>query len=98
PYGGLILGSDTNFYGTTQYGGAYNLGTVFKMDPSGVVTQLHSFAGSDGASPTAVLIQASDGNFYGTTYQGGANKLGTVFKVDSSGTVTTLHSFAGTGP
>jgi len=95
PYAGLIQGSDGNFYGTTVQGGATNQGTVFKMDSSGAVTTLHSFAGSDGAYPYAGLIQGSDGNFYGTTFQGGANSNGTAFKMDSSGAVTTLHSFAG---
>jgi uncharacterized repeat protein (TIGR03803 family) len=95
PYGELIQASDGNFYGTTNQGGANNLGTVFKMDSSGAVTTLHSFAGGDGASPTAGLIQVSGGNFYGTTYLGGATSNGTVFKMDSSGAVTTLHSFGG---
>ena len=71
------------------------MGTVFKMDSSGSVTTLRSFAGSDGAQPSAGLIQASDGNFYGTTNQGGAENDGTVFKMNSSGNVTTLYSFTG---
>ena len=95
PYAGLIQGSDGNFYGTTQSGGTADKGTVFKMDPSGVVTTFHSFTGSDGAQPQAGLIQGSDGNFYGTTVSGGAADNGTVFKLDSSGVATTLHSFAG---
>ncbi len=95
PYAGLIQGSDGNFYGTTQSGGAGNNGTVFKMNASGTVTTLQSFAGSDGAQPYAGLVEGSDGNFYGTTVYGGAADNGTVFKMDSSGVVTTLHSFAG---
>lgn len=31
PQGGLIQGSDGNLYGTTVTGGAYNVGTVFKL-------------------------------------------------------------------
>jgi uncharacterized repeat protein (TIGR03803 family) len=31
PTAGLVQGSDGNFYGTTQFGGANNLGTVFKL-------------------------------------------------------------------
>ncbi len=95
PYGALIQGSDGNFYGTTQYGGAANKGTVFKIDSLGAVTTLHSFAGSDGARPSAGLIQGSDGNFYGTTPFGGGGDKGTIFKVDASGAMTTLHIFAG---
>jgi uncharacterized repeat protein (TIGR03803 family) len=97
PAAGLIQGSDGNFYGTTEAGGAGTVGTVFKITPSGTETVLYSFAGgsSDGSSPGAGLIQGSDGNFYGTTLLGGANEAGTVFKVTPSGTETILHSFAG---
>ena len=93
----LVQASDGNFYGMTLYGGANNVGTVFKITPAGVETVLHSFAGGtgDGALPYCSLIQASDGNLYGMTNTGGANNVGTVFKITPSGTVTVLHSFAG---
>ncbi|MGA7462637.1 MAG: choice-of-anchor tandem repeat GloVer-containing protein [Candidatus Korobacteraceae bacterium] len=35
PYGGLILGSDGMFYGTTFNGGGSNDGTVFSLSVSG---------------------------------------------------------------
>jgi len=63
--------------------------------PAQVLTTLHSFAGSDGANPTARLVQASDGNLYGTTIEGGANNYGAVYKTTPGGTLTTLYSFAG---
>jgi uncharacterized repeat protein (TIGR03803 family) len=40
PYGGVIQGSDGNFYGTTYQGGTSGLGTVFKVTPSGTETGL----------------------------------------------------------
>jgi len=46
-------GQGGNFYGTT-HGGAFGYGTVFKLDPSGEETVLHSFTYSDGAFPTLV--------------------------------------------
>src|SRR5207247_11074310 len=98
PSAGLVQVAGTrssSFYGTTFEGGANDKGTVFKMDASGNVTSLHSFAGSDGANPRAGLIRAADGNFYGTTQAGGAGGIGTVFKIDASGSLTSLHSFAG---
>jgi uncharacterized repeat protein (TIGR03803 family) len=97
PEAGLILGSDGNFYGTTEFGGASGDGTVFQITPSGTETVLYSFAGgsSDGEGPEAGLIQGSDGNFYGTTIGGGTNNDGTVFKLTPSGTETVLHFFAG---
>jgi uncharacterized repeat protein (TIGR03803 family) len=106
PYAGLMQGTDGNFYGTTVGGGVYNCfsgfgcGTVFKITPSGTLTTLHSFDGTDGLSPESKLAQATDGNFYGTTSGGGANRgdgsgCGTVFKITPDGTLTTLHSFDG---
>jgi uncharacterized protein (TIGR03437 family) len=93
---GLIQASDGYFYGTTQGGGASGNGTVFKVSPSGILTSVYSFSGTDGATPKAGLVQGSDGNFYGTTSEGGSNGLGTVFKITSAGTLTTLHGFSGT--
>jgi uncharacterized repeat protein (TIGR03803 family) len=100
PRAGLLQGADGNLYGTTYGGGSgqqciEGCGTVFKITPSGTLTTLHNFDGSDGAYPNAALIQASDGNFYGTTYEGGANRQGTVFKITPGGTLTTLYSFSG---
>ena len=40
-----MQGSDGNFYGTTYYGGANNVGTVFEITPGGTLTTLYSFAG-----------------------------------------------------
>ena len=51
PDGGLIEGTDGSFYGTTTQGGAWGFGTVFKIDATGIVTTLHSFNSTDGASP-----------------------------------------------
>jgi uncharacterized repeat protein (TIGR03803 family) len=97
PYAPLIQGTNGNFYGTTYGGGANNLGTVFKITPSGMLTTLHGFAGfpSDGQTPVAGLVQATNGNFYGTAAFGGGGSKGTVFKITPSGTLTTLHSFGG---
>ncbi len=96
PYGGLVQGSDGNFYGTDYDGGAHGEGTVFRMSPSGSYTSLYSFGNSptDGQSPVAGLVQGSDGDFYGTDYDGGMNGYGTVFQISPSGVLTTLWTFA----
>ncbi len=93
PYSTLVQGKDGNFYGTTDEGGDYGDGVVFRMTPEGELTTLHSFNGTDGIGPFAGLIQASDGNFYGTTEYGGLGSYGTIFKITPSGTLTTLHNF-----
>jgi uncharacterized repeat protein (TIGR03803 family) len=94
PYGGLVLGRDGNFYGTTSQGGANGTwGTVFRITPSGTLTTLHSFSGTDGFNPAAPMILASDGNFYGITQNGGTNGFGTIFKLTQAGTFSTLYDF-----
>ncbi len=90
---GLILANDGYLYGTTYWGGSSGVGTIFRIDPSGGLTTVHSFAYADGANPAAALVQADDGNLYGTTTRGGTKGFGTVFRMDSSGAVQRLHSF-----
>jgi uncharacterized repeat protein (TIGR03803 family) len=64
------------------------------MTPQGVLTSLHSFNSTDGASPESPLIQATDGKLYGTTYNGGQQGYGTIFRMTLAGTLTTLHIFS----
>ncbi len=96
-----MLGSDGNFYGITSSGGTNNGGTVFRMTPNGVLTNLHLFTGApDGHEPVA-LVQGSDGNFYGTTRQGGSSThcsggCGTIFRITPSGTLSNLYSIDAT--
>ena len=99
PTSGLVQGSDGNFYGTTQKGGTFDWGTVFKISANGALTSLHLFGFYDGGYPDGGLVQGSDGNFYGTTYYGGDGiglyGLGTVFKISPNGALTSLYSFTG---
>ncbi|MCX6925417.1 MAG: hypothetical protein NT154_19740, partial [Verrucomicrobia bacterium] len=71
---GLMLGSDGDLYGMTQYGRADSpsgLGTAFRMTTNGILTTLASFTGANGSVPQAALAQGNDGNLYGTTRYGG---------------------------
>jgi len=108
PQGGLALGKDGSFYGTTWSGGVVNstfltgMGTVFRITTNGDFSTLATFSGTNGAGPTGLLTMGNDGNFYGTTGSGGLTNLnfgfgfGTVFRVSTSGVLIALHTFYGT--
>ena len=101
PSGGLVPGRDGNFYGTTTWGGRGisgsfpGFGTIFKMSPAGVLTNLYRFTGSDdGGFIYAGLAQGRNGFLYGAAFGGGANGYGTLFKISTNGDFTWLHAFA----
>jgi uncharacterized repeat protein (TIGR03803 family) len=106
PLGGVIISGNT-LYGTTDIGGGFNNGTVFKVntDGSGFIT-LYNFTAApnpdigtnaDGARPVAGLI-LSGNTLYGTTPYGGISGNGTIFKVNTDGSsFIVLHSFTGGG-
>jgi len=104
PSGDLARDSAGNLYGTTASGGASaacngGCGTIFKVDPAGKETVLHSFNGTDGSYPFSVILDAS-WNLYGATLFGGQScpgigTCGVVFKLDTSDDLTILHEFAG---
>jgi uncharacterized repeat protein (TIGR03803 family) len=93
-----LMDAQGNFYGNSEAGGTFDLGTVFKVTPGGVVTVLHSFNGADGQLPESNLARDSQNNLYGVTVLGGKYGRGTVYKVAPDGTETVLFSFPGTFP
>jgi len=105
PLTGLVRDSSGNLYGTTSIAGntscrsllggnELGCGTIFKLNASGKLTVLHTFApGTDGQSPYGDMVGDSAGNLYGTTYGGGVHGYGSVFKLAKNGTFTLLYSF-----
>ena len=108
----LVLDAAGNLYGTTQYYGdltcpqsqpwALGCGVIFKLDPAGNQTVLHTFSGgADGGQPNGGLIRDTKGNLYGTATSGGAPSgacptgCGVVFMLSPVGALTVLHSFRG---
>jgi uncharacterized repeat protein (TIGR03803 family) len=87
PEGGPVLDKAGNLYGTTQAGGASNLGAVYELSPgeNGAWTGkvLYSFKGgkTDGLGPYAGITFDAAGNIYGTTIFGGESNKGTVFEL-----------------
>jgi uncharacterized repeat protein (TIGR03803 family) len=91
----MAQGQDGNLYGTTPTGGSSNVGTVFKITPTGSLTVLFNFDITHGSTPNGGLVLGVDGNLYGTTEHGGAHAFGNIFKITPSGTLTVLYDFAG---
>ncbi len=95
PTANLILSGDT-LYGTTEFGGRGDNGTVFSLHTDGSdFTILHRFSGeADGGTPVAGLTLL--GNIlYGTTESGG-QYYGTIFAINTNGTdFTTIYTFTG---
>jgi uncharacterized repeat protein (TIGR03803 family) len=100
PLAGLVQATNGALYGSTEYGGFHNCGTIFAITLSGALTTVHNFYGSPCDYLPATLIQAANGDLYGIMERGGGmatdyclGGCGTVFKVTPTGTLTTLHAF-----
>ncbi len=99
--GTLVRDSAGDLYGVTDRGGdascqgGLGCGVVYKLDPAGNYSVLHSFTGAaDGESPEGGLALDAASNLYGTTsFGGGTDACGTVFKLSPSGSLTVLHTF-----
>lgn len=103
-FGSLAQSAQGYLYGTTEFGGTHNCGTVYewmKMSMGGMTMWtemvLYNFAcGSDGGFPSGSLRVDKQGNVYGTTScRGCDDSAGTVFILAPSGTLTTVHRFTG---
>jgi hypothetical protein len=91
PITGLVADSAGNLYGATQFGGAYNVGSVFELTPDGnggyTYNIIYSLTGEiEGAFPTSLAIDTK-GNLYGTTILGSAEAVsyyGAVFELSKN--------------
>ena len=97
PWASLVRDAAGNLYGTTSVGGAFDSGTVFKLDPKGNETVLYNFTGgADGWFPAeGELTLDNAGNLYGAAGAGGSGRFGVVFRLDATGTETVLYNFTG---
>jgi len=98
PYGGPMFDASGNLYGTTNLGGKYGSGSVYKLSPNGSswkYTSLYSLrGGTDGAGPAFGSLAIHNKALFGTTEGGGY--FGTAFKVRPHGTgwrENVVHSF-----
>lgn len=83
PIGAVLLSPDGGtLYGTTASGGANNAGIVFSYS-AGTLNIIHSFDGTNGATPEGALIFGADGLLYGTTASGPSG--GVLFSLNTAG-------------
>lgn len=106
PAAGVVIDQHGALYGTTVYGGASRLGTVFWLTPpkkpGGAWNQavLYSFPGGGrGATPLAGLVLNGNKTLFGTTSAGGTG-YGIAFGLHQASSggpwkQTVLHSFGG---
>jgi uncharacterized repeat protein (TIGR03803 family) len=90
--GNLVEGADGNFYGTTTHGGPLGSGSIFRVTPSGMLTNLIS----DQANPAAGLVVGNDGLLYGMAGAGGPFGWGTFFSLTTDGVLTNFAILDGT--
>jgi uncharacterized repeat protein (TIGR03803 family) len=102
PYGGVVLDTAGNLYGTAAFGGTSDNGTVFELihlaNGTWEEKVLHDFNGDgDGGVPFAAPVMDASGDLYGTTASEGPEGGGTAFEVspgvDGKWTETTLYNF-----
>jgi len=85
----------SELWGTTNQGGDYSAGVIFKTDSNGTNIQvMHSFYKNDGDGIYEGLVLANNGKFYGMTCNGGAYDAGVIYEYDSTfNTFTKKYEF-----
>jgi uncharacterized repeat protein (TIGR03803 family) len=102
----FIQGADGYFYGTTNGGGMYACGTIYKASPNGDESVILSFSGNDGCGPGPGWVQMASGLFYGSagysdSGQCSPNWCGIIYSVSPPGSpaityLFTLANYSGT--
>ena len=94
--GEITQGRDGDLYTTSSAGGTSNVGTMFKVTPSGAVSVVYDFSYNPGNDPLSGVTLGTDGNYYGTTVLNGEGP-GTLYKITPAGVATALHYFGNAG-
>ena len=105
PLDGLIFDKLGNLYGTANFGGTFDFGTVFELSPitgGWQETTLYAFQGArDGYAPQAGLVFDTKGDLFGTTYGGGPGNAGEVYELTPAAGVwskTRIYGFSTQNP
>jgi uncharacterized repeat protein (TIGR03803 family) len=82
PFAGVTFDAHGNLFGTAQFGGASNNGTVWELSQgSSTITPLASFNHTNGSDPSSGVTFDANGNLFGTASSGGASNNGTVWEL-----------------
>jgi uncharacterized repeat protein (TIGR03803 family) len=102
PEGSLVMNGAGDLFGTTRLGGVMGSGALFKVDPSGHETVIHSFCTkggnrcTDGEEPADGPVRDAGGTLFGATaINFGATGMhgGGVFRVTPDGKESVLYIF-----
>jgi uncharacterized repeat protein (TIGR03803 family) len=95
PFGGVTLGTDGRFYGTTNEGGS-GYGTIFRYATNGRGLSLYIFNGvpAEGGNPSSPPIEGGDGNFYGVTSKF-SDFPGVSYRISPTGTFAAIGQIPG---
>lgn len=96
PRASLIAPDDGYLYGTTESGGKYGYGTVFRLkrDGTGYQTIFGFNDYQNGIDIQSGVIAVGDGYLYGTASAGGPGNGGTIYRLHPDGTgFQIVHSF-----
>ena len=81
---GLVEASDGMLYGMTYYGGEFNNGVIYSINPNNNSFSKRldfSIDNEGGIHPIGKLVETPDGNLFGVTAGGGAStQVGTIFE------------------
>jgi uncharacterized repeat protein (TIGR03803 family) len=91
----LAVDPQGNIYGTTQAGGKFGDGTIYKFTTAHKLKVLHAFnaAAGDGSRPLQGLVRNSAGALYGAAAGGAIATNGSVFEVSPEGVYGTRYEF-----
>ena len=101
PVGLLALAKNGDFYGVTESGGTYNLGTVYKLTAprtrggTWTKTILYDFPGGNGDRYPSSLVLGGDGNLYGVDYSQTIFELRAPTSHDSAWEYAALYTLNG---
>jgi uncharacterized repeat protein (TIGR03803 family) len=90
----LTLGSDGWLYGAAFICGPHDMGTLYRVLPSGAFERLHAFSGPDVGMPKDQLTEGPDGTWYGIATGDLGNPPKTIYKIRFDGSAPVpLHNF-----